>query len=81
MVSITIPAAYKGNSVGEGDNIIIYIASRPKWKEVDIGADIKGIKAQEQGQVRAGINNLVVPADYNRHKQEIYVWVNSISGR
>ncbi len=33
--------------MGEGDNVIIYIAGRPKWKEVDIGTDTEGVKARE----------------------------------
>ena len=78
IVSITVPVAYGGNSVGERGNIIIYIAGRPKQKEVDVKADTEGIKAQKQGGVRAGINNPVILVDCNQHKQEIYIQVNSV---
>ena len=67
--------------MGEGDNIIIYMAGRPKQKEIDIRADTEGVKAREQGRVRAGINNLVVLVDCNWYKQEIYTQINSVLGR
>jgi hypothetical protein len=47
IVSVTVLVAIRGYSVGEGGNIIIYIASRPKRTQVDKRLVLRDVKARE----------------------------------
>jgi hypothetical protein len=56
VVGVAVLVVVRGNSVGEGDCVVLYIACRPQRTQMDVRLAVRGIKAQELGRVRAGVN-------------------------